>query len=691
MNAEPDNAAASRIAVIGAGYVGLSTAVCLAHLGNRVRAVDIDASKVALLSRAESPILEAGMPDLLAEGLASGRLSFTTDAGEATRGADFVFLCLPTPQGADGAADLRFVVEAARQISPHLPRGAVVVTKSTVPVGSASVVIDALDRPDVAVVSNPEFLREGTAVKDWLSPDRVVIGSDNPEAALRLAALYEPLGAPVVITDPASSETIKYASNAFLAAKISFVNSIANLCSVVGANVVDVVRGMSFDPRIGSDHLRPGPGWGGPCFPKDTSALIRIAHDHGYDFSLLKEVVAANERQFDTVASGVEAAAGGRLDGLIVAAWGLTFKAGTDDLRDSPSVSVIKRLRERGASVRAYDPTLPELEKWGLSGLGITVCDEPYLACSGASALVVLTEWPEFREADLAKAAGMMRRAAVVDTRQHARPLEGTRMRLRLRRYGTILMGDATLPVVAVVVNYNARDHLRACLASLDAEGISSTVVVDNASVDGSRVVVEESGASWVASGGNLGYGRAANIGAASPESARSPYLLVCNPDLVMQPGSVKALVETLERSPTVALVGPRIDNPDGSLYPSARSFPDLVEAAGHGALGLVAPGNRFTRRYRMLDWDHAARSGCRLGLRGVLPGTTGSVGRGRRIRSRVFHVHGGRRPVLEAGSSWLARHVPAARRRDAHAGGLGRPSPLPHARSAPSLDVALR
>ena len=407
----------SDIAVIGAGYVGLTTAVCLAHLGNRVTAVDVDATKVERLSRGESTILEEGLPALLEEGMSSGRLSFTTDPATASTGADFVFLCVPTPQGADGAADLRFVEQAARQVAPHLKPGAVVVTKSTVPVGSADVVVKALSRPDTSVVSNPEFLREGNAVHDWLHPDRVVIGSDDKEAASRLERLYEPLGAPVVVTDPASSETIKYACNAFLAAKVSFVNAIANLCSAVGADAVDVIRGMSFDRRIGADHLSPGPGWGGSCFPKDTSALIRIAEDHGYDFALLREVVAANESQFDSVADRVETAAGGSLEGVLVAAWGLTFKAGTDDLRDSPAISVIRRLRQRGASVSAYDPTVPDPDRWGLSALQMRVDPDPYSACDGAAVLVVLTEWPEFTGLDLDKVAARMSSAAIVDTR----------------------------------------------------------------------------------------------------------------------------------------------------------------------------------------------------------------------------------------------------------------------------------
>jgi UDPglucose 6-dehydrogenase len=404
------------------GYVGLTTAACLSHLGHRVMAVDIDAAKVERMRRGESPILEEGLPELIEEGLRTGNLSFTTDASEASTQADFVFLCVPTPQGADGAADLRYVKQAAGEIAPHLKSGAVVVTKSTVPVGSAGAVVAALGRPDTAVVSNPEFLREGNAVHDWLHPDRIVIGSDDREAAGKLAALYEQLGAPVLVTDPASAETVKYACNAFLAAKVSFVNAIANLCQAVGADSVDVIQGMSYDRRIGADHLAPGPGWGGSCFPKDNSALIRIAEDHGYDFALLKEVVVANERQFDLVADQVCKAAGGLVEGTTIAAWGLTFKAATDDLRDSPALAVLRRLRRRGAVVKAFDPTLPDAADSHLAGLGLELCHDPYAACEGASALVVLTEWPQFRDFDLAKVAAVMTHPAIVDTRNLLEP-----------------------------------------------------------------------------------------------------------------------------------------------------------------------------------------------------------------------------------------------------------------------------
>ncbi|MBO0728040.1 MAG: UDP-glucose/GDP-mannose dehydrogenase family protein [Acidimicrobiaceae bacterium] len=411
-----------KITVIGAGYVGLTTAVCMAHLGHRVSGLDVDLRRVKMLGRGETPILEEGLAELLHEGLESGRLRFTSDAPEAAAGADFVFFCVPTPQGADGAADLTFVEQASAAVAPFLKAGAVVVNKSTVPVGSAQKVMAALGRNDTPVVSNPEFLREGHAIHDWLHPERVVIGSDDREAAEGLARLYAPLGAPCLITDPASAETIKYACNAFLAAKVSFVNAIAQLCESVGANSVDVIRGMSYDRRIGADHLAPGPGWGGSCFPKDTHALIRIAEDHGYDFPLLREVLASNERQFGYVADQVEAAAGGTLVGAVVTAWGLTFKASTDDLRDSPALAVIRRLNARGAFVKAFDPTMPDGSGRHFDGLDLEVCGDAYTACEDADALVLLTEWPDFADLDIAKVSALMRRRAVVDTRNFLDP-----------------------------------------------------------------------------------------------------------------------------------------------------------------------------------------------------------------------------------------------------------------------------
>src|SRR5437016_1671034 len=291
----------SVVAVIGTGYVGLTTGAYLAHLVHNVTCADLDPDKIERLTRGEIPIVEAGLEELVREGIDRGRLSFVLGAPRAAAGAEFVFLCVPTPQGAGGSADMGYIEAAAREIGPVLDAEAVVINKSTVPVGSTRVVEGALGRSDVFVVSNPEFLREGSAVHDCLHPDRIVIGSDDQAAAIRVASLFEQIKAPLLVTDPASAETIKYASNAFLATKISFVNAVANLCEAVGADVREVVLGMGYDKRIGFEFLRPGPGWGGSCFPKDTRALVRIGEDNGYDFSLLRGVIDVNEDQYRVV------------------------------------------------------------------------------------------------------------------------------------------------------------------------------------------------------------------------------------------------------------------------------------------------------------------------------------------------------------------------------------------------------
>jgi UDPglucose 6-dehydrogenase len=412
-----------RIAVIGTGYVGLTTGAYLAHLGHTVICADVVPEKIERLARGDVPILEAGLDELVREGLAAERLSFVLGAANAVEGAEFVFLCVQTPQGDDGSADLTYIREAAAEIGPVLEAETIVINKSTVPVGSTRVVEQALDRDDVFVVSNPEFLREGSAVHDCLNPDRIVIGSDDQAAAMRVATLFESLKAPLVITDPASAETIKYASNAFLATKVSFVNALANVCEAVGADVREVVLGMGYDRRIGFEFLKPGPGWGGSCFPKDTRAMVRIAEDHGYDFDLLRGVISVNDEQYERMASKVERAVGGSINGLTVAAWGLTFKARTDDLRDSPAIAVLRRLRQRGAtSIRAFDPGVRA--KGATSPLldGIEVVDDPYAACEEADVLVVLTEWDDFRWLDLAKVAGVMKAPRIVDTRNLLEP-----------------------------------------------------------------------------------------------------------------------------------------------------------------------------------------------------------------------------------------------------------------------------
>jgi UDPglucose 6-dehydrogenase len=335
-----------------------------------------------------------------------------------------VFLCVPTPQGADGGADLRYLETAAAQIAAVLSAGALVVNKSTVPVGSTHIVEDVLQRDDVSVVSNPEFLREGTAVHDFLHPDRVVIGADDRAAGERLASVYAGLDAPVLITDPASAETIKYAANGFLAMKISFVNAIAAMCESVGANVDDVVAGIGSDGRIGSAFLRPGPGWGGSCFPKDSRALVKIAADYGYDFTMMKGVIDVNDEQRRRMVAKVRKAVGVgpglRLTGTTVAVLGLTFKAGTDDLRDSPAVTLVQSLLSSGATVRAFDPTVeapPSATKAAVVGAAEIVASVAE-AVKGANVVVIATEWAEFADLDLAELAGRMAAdPVIVDTR----------------------------------------------------------------------------------------------------------------------------------------------------------------------------------------------------------------------------------------------------------------------------------
>ena len=404
----------ARLAIIGAGYVGLTTGACLAHLGHDVVCADVDAEKVARLSNGDVNIVEDRLPQLVREGLDDDRLRFLVGAANAAADCEVVFLCVPTPQNPDGTVDLSFIEGASRELAPVLAFEAIVVNKSTVPVGSTRVVERVLERPDVTVVSNPEFLREGSAVQDFLHPDRIVIGSEDQSAAIKVLSLYLGVSAPTVVTDPASAETIKYAANAFLAMKLSFVNAIAAVCEGVGADVDDVLLGLGHDTRIGSEFLRPGPGWGGSCFPKDTRALVRMAEQGGYDFRLLDGVIAVNEEQFARVVDKVRRSAGGDLSGRTVAVWGLTFKAGTDDLRDSPALEIIVRLLDQGALVQAFDPTVSSVD--GLPS-GTSVVASPMEACERADVLVVLTEWDEFRWQDPAAVAAGMTGRAVVDAR----------------------------------------------------------------------------------------------------------------------------------------------------------------------------------------------------------------------------------------------------------------------------------
>ena len=404
----------SKLVVMGAGYVGLSSAACFSHLGHDVWCVDINAARINSILAGEMPIIEDGLPALVDAGIRNGSLRFTTDLAEAADSAEVVFLCVPTPQGADGSADLSFVQAAAKSLAGLLQPGAVVVNKSTVPVGSTKIVEQELQRPDVFVVSNPEFLREGTAIYDFLHPDRIVVGADDREIGERVCALYAGIEAPMLITDPASAETIKYAANAFLATKISYINAVAAICEGVGADIHDVVLGLGFDKRIGDAFLKPGPGWGGSCLPKDTSALIKIGEQVGYDFDLLRGVIVVNEQQYERVFQKVVNAAGGILRGKTIGVWGLTFKANTGDLRDSPALRIVGILNEAGAIIRAFDPAVDVLR----SNLdGIELFSTPLDAVEGAEVLVVLTEWEVFKGVSPNDVKSLMKSHNVVDAR----------------------------------------------------------------------------------------------------------------------------------------------------------------------------------------------------------------------------------------------------------------------------------
>ncbi|MFD9888622.1 UDP-glucose dehydrogenase family protein [Amycolatopsis sp. NPDC059027] len=402
---------AARIVVVGTGYVGLTTGACLASLGHRVTCVDVDQTKIARLSAGRVDILEPGLAELVTRGLTSGRLGFVVGAREAVRDAEGVFLCVPTPMGAGGSADLRAVEAVTSEIGDVLPAGCALITKSTVPVGTARRIRAMLGRTDIPVVSNPEFLREGTAVSDFLGPDRIVVGSDDLDAARWVGDLYEDLDAPVVVSDAASAELVKYAANCFLAMKLSYVNSIAELCERLGADIDLVTAGMGYDRRIGRTFLKPGPGWGGSCLPKDTSALVRVAESVQYDFRMLTSAIEENIAQRDRIVAKIAGAVGGTLAGARIGVLGLAFKAGTNDLRDSPALAVSSVLGALGAELTAYDPAV------GGEIAGMIVVDDPYQVAKGADAVVVLTEWNEFKRLDWTYFAELMEGDTVVDTR----------------------------------------------------------------------------------------------------------------------------------------------------------------------------------------------------------------------------------------------------------------------------------
>ena len=402
----------TKIAVIGTGYVGLTTSIGLASLGHEVIGFDIDANKVDSLNAGILPIHEPGLEEMLAKVLKSKNLIASTDLKMAVKDAGFIFTCVPTPQDEDGSADLSYVISASKAMRDHLMPNAVVITKSTVPVGSAKRVEAAIDRKDVHVASNPEFLREGSAVNDFNFPDRIVVGARSEEIASRVMALYEKIDCPKMLTSQPAAELIKYASNSFLAIKLSFVNDMAALCEAAGADPLEVMHGMGLDTRIGNRFLQPGPGWGGSCFPKDTRALSSIAEDHGVNIPLIAAAIASNETAHKRVVDRVMHALGGSLVGSKIAVLGITFKANTDDIRESPAIAVIERLIGRGAKVQAFDPMVTSLQMEGT-----IISSSPNEAATNADALLVLTEWPEFGKLVPDSILKVMKNKFVVDTR----------------------------------------------------------------------------------------------------------------------------------------------------------------------------------------------------------------------------------------------------------------------------------
>ncbi len=419
------------ICVIGTGYVGLVTGAGFAEFGVQVVCCDKDADKIAALSRGEMPIYEPGLENLVASNVREGRLSFTTDTQEAVRGALVCFIAVSTPPMPDGSTNLDHVEQVAREIGRSMDGYKVVVTKSTVPVGTASKVRGWIEEEAAkaghsarfSVASNPEFLREGAAIGDFMRPNRVVIGADDDEAHAILKDLYRPLyliEAPVVMTSVVTAELTKYVANAFLATKISFINEVANLCEAVGADVHSIARGIGLDQRIGSKFLHPGPGFGGSCLPKDTRSMAHFAREAGEPVEIVEAVIRVNDRQRERMLEKVVRALGGDANGKTVGLLGLSFKPETDDLRDAPAISLVQALQERGAVVRAFDPKAMEAAAQVLPGLSL--CENAYDACADADVLVLVTEWNQFRMLDLNRVKSLLRQPSIVDLRNIYEP-----------------------------------------------------------------------------------------------------------------------------------------------------------------------------------------------------------------------------------------------------------------------------
>lgn len=411
-----------KVSVIGSGYVGLVVGTCFAESGNDVICVDNDERKLAILRRGESPIYEPGLADLLKKNIHERRLSFTSDLKTAVEGSEVIFLALPTPQSEDGSADLGHVLSVAEQISLVMNGYKIIVNKSTVPVGTADLVRSVIakgTKHEFDVVSNPEFLKEGAAVNDFLKPDRIVVGSQSPKAIAIMSDLYAPFirtGNPLIIMDERSSELTKYAANSFLATKVSFMNEMANLCERVGADIDMIRKGMGSDPRIGPQFLFAGIGYGGSCFPKDVSALMNTSTVHNYDFKILKAVEDVNLRQKQIIVEKMRKHFNGKLRGARIALWGLAFKPNTDDIREAPSLTIIDLLLNEGAALQLYDPVAMEETQRRLRDAA-KFYENNYEALEGADALVIVTEWNEFRRPDFERMKTLMRQPVIFDGR----------------------------------------------------------------------------------------------------------------------------------------------------------------------------------------------------------------------------------------------------------------------------------
>jgi UDPglucose 6-dehydrogenase len=422
-----------RIAMIGTGYVGLVSGACLADFGHILTCVDSDSSKIAALKRGDIPIFEPGLADLVARNVREGRLGFSTELAPAVKAAEAIFIAVGTPsRRGDGHADLSYVFQAAREIAAALDDYKVIATKSTVPVGTgdevARIIAEARPNLTFTVVSNPEFLREGAAIADFKRPDRIVIGAEDERGRKLMRDVYRPLylnQAPMLFTDRRTAELIKYAANAFLATKITFINEIADLCERAGANVQDVARGIGLDNRIGAKFLNAGPGFGGSCFPKDTLALMKTGHDFGVPSRIVETVIAVNDQRKRAMGRKVIDVCGGNVRGRTIAVLGLTFKPNTDDMRDAPSIAVITALQDAGANIRAYDPAGMKQAKSVLDN--VEYSSDPYACAEGADALVILTEWDEFRALDVDRVRAKLKRPILVDLRNIYRPEEMAR------------------------------------------------------------------------------------------------------------------------------------------------------------------------------------------------------------------------------------------------------------------------